>query len=693
MAQKAVSSSGSYGLQQPLTQVKGIGPTRARELAAKGLTTIADLLLWLPLRYEDRSQTTPVAELKPGQKASLKAHLLTITNSYKGRKSWQTASFSDATGKIKARWFNLPYLAQQLVKGREYYLSGPISDQGWLMQPAVEAVSTDTIHTNRLVPMYSQVPGIAMGLLRRWQKEIVDHLAAQPDLLSEAAQAALPDQPVLPLTDSLRQLHFPEQNEQVVQARQRLALEELVLLMQRAQRLKKNWQATQAPTLGDTRTAQAFLDQLPPLPFALTGAQLRAVGEIITDLPHSHPMNRLLVGDVGSGKTAVAGLAAYYTIQQGQAAALVAPTRILAEQHAERLCQLFPTLTVQLVTGGTAPTKTTEPCLWVGTQAVINQLATHRPSLVIFDEQHRFGVNQRSAGQALQELLGWQPHTLTMSATPIPRSLMLTIFAHLSLSVLDELPAGRQPITTWVVPSSKRQASWQWLLDTLASTAGQALVVCPFIDAATTPGWEQVAAVTTYFAEFQRWLGSQTKPDGNPWRIAMLHGRQNRTEQTAVSTALYNQELDVVITTPIVEVGVDLPAANIVVIESAERFGLASLHQLRGRVGRAGQKAYCLLFSSSKAAATKTRLQRFSQTTKGHELAELDLENRGAGDLFGTEQHGFDQLQFATWTNVELIHQARQLFDYLVAQDLVWQPSLPQLGGRDTTEPAQVAAN
>ncbi len=674
-----------------LSQVKGIGARSASQLAAIGLHTVGDLLLWLPLRYEDRSKTSTIKDLQVGELVTIKATLLTIRSSYRGRRSMQTATVTDGSDKLKVMWFNLPYLAEQLGKGQEYFFSGKLNDRGWLVQPAVEAVKAETIHTNRLVPMYSSTAGVKIGTIRRWLRFVLDNLAPVPDALAELG---LTD--VLPLGESVAQLHFPSTVESVVKARERLALEELLSLMERSLQLKAEWEHYAAIKLEAQRDASNTLT-IPPLPFTLTGAQTTAIAEVVAGLEQNHPMNRLLVGDVGSGKTAVAGVAAWHTIKAGHSAALVAPTRILAQQHFERLQQLFPDLPLQLVTGGRAKLpETNEPSLWVGTHAVLHRLEQTQPALLIYDEQHRFGVRQRSVRvEESGKVAATQPHVLTMSATPIPRSLMLTIFAHLELSTLDELPAGRLPIKTWYVPQAKRHDAWHWLATELAASGDQGIVVCPFIDPSETEGLSQVAAVTTKYAEMAEWFATNApaKPGGTPWRVALLHGRLSRTEQEEVTTKLYALEIDILVTTPIVEVGVDLPRASIMVIESAERFGLASLHQLRGRVGRAGQQGYCMLFATSSGAAIRERLHTFAQLHNGRELAELDLQNRGAGDIFGTEQHGFDQLRFASWTNLELIKQAREVFATLQAKKQRWQPSLPQLGNSTVSDQDLVKAN
>jgi ATP-dependent DNA helicase RecG len=634
-----------YSLSGKLTNVDGIGPSVAAKLATKNIHTIQDLLLWVPLRYEDRSEQKLIKDLKIDELVTIQAEVTAISNQYRGRRSIQRATIRDHSGALKLIWFNSPYIKDTLVKGQSYFFSGKLNNRGMMTQPKIEKIITDTTHTNRLVPIYSLIPEIKPGNLRRYLKKIVNHLDQIPDKLSTEFS-------LLPLNQTFKHLHFPDNQELTIQARERLAIEELLSLMQHSAQIKQAW-------IKEESAHYIQIDQpqtLPELPFTLTAAQERSLSEILTDLQSHTPMNRLLLGDVGSGKTVVAGIASLHTLLNNHHVALIAPTQILAKQHFETFTKLFPKLKLELLTGKTGKDKfviNSQPTLYIGTHAVINKLQQIKPALVIYDEQHRFGVEQRSEISKL----AFRPHTLTMSATPIPRSLMLTIFSHLELSVIDEMPKGRKPVKTWLIPEKKRSDSYEWLKKELGENKGQALIICPFIDPSEVPEFANVKAVTEVFPKIKAEFPDHT--------VALLHGHLKPQEKEQLTKDLFAQEIDILVTTPIVEVGVDLPAASTMIIESAERFGLASLHQLRGRVGRGGQKAYCLLFPSSTSAEIKNRLQVFTQTNDGMKLAEFDLQNRGAGDLFGTEQHGFDQLQFASWTNVELITKARKIFDQL----------------------------
>ncbi len=667
-----------YALDTKLTQVKGIGEKLFAELAAASIVSVHDLLLQLPLRYEDRSHFTTIAAIPEGELVTIQAKVEKTGQFSRNGKSMQTATISDATGKLKLMWFNNRFILSNLKTGHEYLFSGKYSAKYRNMtQPTVEAVKADTIHTGRLVPLYSSKVPLHQGSLRRVLKHILGNLEAVPDpipglLAAAGSKLKLPD-----FSTAIAQLHFPDEIETVAQGRERLALEEFLTIMRTSEQIKGEWQLQRAGVV--IELPAGFPEKLPlptSIPFELTGAQKQATQEILSDLAKTTPMNRLLIGDVGSGKTVVAAIAAQEVVASGFSAALVAPTRILAEQHAQTIATILPQLPLQLLTSQTSRSnKTTsfnkKPTLYIGTHAVINKMKELQPGLIIYDEQHRFGVKHRSKAIELKK----PAHILTMTATPIPRSLMLTIFSHLQVSYLDEMPAGRIPTTTWLVPEKKRLSSYDWLATELKQNQSQALIICPFIDPSDHEAFEKVASATEKYQELQDYFApSRTKTATAPkpkLEIALLHGRQKKTEQNQVITNLYSGKIDILVTTPIVEVGVDLPQAAVMIIESAERFGLASLHQLRGRVGRAGQESYCLLFTSSTAKTAGKRLQQFTQINNGRELAELDLANRGSGEIFGTIQSGFSQLQFASWTNLEMIGAAQQIYGQLPP---TWQP-------------------
>lgn len=658
-----------YSLTTPLRFVRGIGPVRAAQLVNDGLVTVGDVLLQVPLRYEDRSTYTTIAAAPVGELITFEAEVVQVKENFAPRR-YTRAKLLDASGAVTALWFNNKYVAKNLKAGELYSFSGKINDRGTLTQPLYEKIvpGGETIHTGRLVPIYSSTLPLPVASLRRLVKHICDHLIEEDDeLLTQATAAGITLQS---RKETFKALHFPDDAGKVVVARERLALEEVIALIRHSAALKRQWHK-QATARALRELTPDFIP--PTIPFELTNAQQRCANEITQDLQQTTPMNRILIGDVGSGKTIVAGVAARQLVLQGESVFLIAPTRILAQQHFETLTKFFSDIPIKLVTGQARSDQQPAPAFYIGTHALFNRLASQTPAMLIYDEQHRFGVAQRS----LTEKLAQTPHILTMTATPIPRTLLLTIFSHLDVSVIDELPANRLPTKTWLLTEGKREGLYDWLLKQPADF--QTLIVCPFIDPSNALALENVASVTDYFEKMKQKLGTTL-------RVELLHGRQSKTDQQQVTERLFAKEIDVLVTTPIVEVGLDLPQGSAIVIESAERFGLASLHQLRGRVGRAGQQGYCALFTSKPPSPTiRQRLKAFSETTNGQQLAELDLQQRGAGDLFGTQQHGFDQLRFADWTNVELIHRAQQLADKLSTQ---WESLVPT-----TTTDSGVLAN
>lgn len=661
-----------YQLNQVLPAVHGVGEQLTNTFAKKNWHTVLDFLLNLPLRYEDRSQIYTIAQLKnldssylvpetaddtveskkneskKSQKQffTIIAEIKDYRQYYKGRLLIARAKLVDSSGEIAALWFNNKFLKNQLQAGEQYYVSGALKN-GSLIQAKIEKLGQENLHTARLVPIYGQLGKTKQGKLRRLQQEILNDLKTEPTTIQE----------------TLKNIHFPEKEEDIVNAREKLAIEELLYLINKAKNLKEAWQNEhQAPSIKIVAK-----ELFPILPFKLTRAQQRACEDIRLDLGKKQGMNRLLIGDVGSGKTVVAGIAAWHVCQVGRSVALVAPTQILAEQHFRTLEKLFPQLKLQLVTGKTSREfKLSPQTCYVGTHALINRLSEIEPALIIYDEQQRFGTRQRQIAQA---------HVLTMTATPIPRSLMLTIFAHLDISLLDEMPRGREMATTWLVPQHKQADALTWLVKELTSRQNrQAIIVCPFIDPSQHQALENVAAVKAVFERLANDLvpiyQRENIPAKKKLELGLLHARLSKKEQASVIEAVYAKKVQLLVSTPMVEVGVDLPNADIIVIQGAERFGLASLHQLRGRVGRAGQTSYCLLFTSpknqtqtntKKSETSSQRLKVFCQEKDGFKLAELDLKQRGAGDIFGTAQSGFNQLQFASWTNVDLIQQAKKI--------------------------------
>ncbi|PIR60924.1 MAG: hypothetical protein COU68_02160, partial [Candidatus Pacebacteria bacterium CG10_big_fil_rev_8_21_14_0_10_45_6] len=599
-----------YRLDTPLAAVKGIGPQLQATFSEHGLLFVRDLLLQLPNRYNDLSKQVLIAEALPGESLTIRGTVVNTSNYFRGGRSIQRATISDATGKLDLLWFNAHHITQSLIKGQEYFFSGSVGSRGGMVHPSFEKISDNTIHTNRLVPIYTSTLGIQQGRVRRLCKHILEFL----DKETAPHESLFAGQKLPSLRTALSELHFPSDEELVITARERLAAEELVTLIRQAKKSKALWaKLHSAPAIKESKPI------IPPsIPFTLTASQQTTIGEILVDIGRTQPMNRLLTGDVGSGKTVVAGIAARQVINQGLSACLVAPTKVLAEQHAKTLKKLFPDVPVTLVTSAQRKKVILDkPQFFVGTHALFSLLAEINPVLLIYDEQHRFGVKQRLAESKLIS------HRLTMTATPIPRSLSLSLFAHLDHSQITELPLDRIPTKTWILPAAKRAKLYDWIETQVAENPQYlAILVCPFIDQSKEPGLAQIAAANVRFKEIKKRFGPK-------YKVGILHGRQSPAEQQEILAKLFAQEINVLVSTPIVEVGIDLPQASALVIESAEQYGLASLHQLRGRVGRAGQQGYCYLFTSSAGQANTKRLQQLLTTTDGHKLAEFDLANRG----------------------------------------------------------------
>lgn len=664
-----------YQLSTPLSQVAGVGPQTNRLLAAQNLQTVLDLLLQLPLHYEDRSQIVTIDQLQLDQLATVKVQLTKISQFYRGGRAMTKATVSDDTGQLNCIWFNQPFLKKQLHQDQTYYLAGRLNNYHTFTQPTIEPDRAELLHTGRIVPAYTTSFGLNQGKLRRIFQEITTNLA---DSLATDDQLANQFQ-LLALKPTFRVLHFPDQEDQVIAARHRLAMEELLALIDQANQIKAHWQS-----LATGQPIPVTEPLIPAIPFSLTADQHQALQEIGHDLSQSQPMNRLLIGDVGTGKTMVAALAARQVLLAGHHACLIAPTQILAQQHLANWQKFFPDLPAKLmIAQPKSSTQTTknelaaihQPTIFIGTHRVINLLAAIQPALVIYDEQHRFGVEQRSPAGPETSWAAGQPHLLTMTATPIPRSYLLTIFTHLAASYLKTSPFGPKPIKTWLVKKTKQPAAYEWLKQQLLANPTQiGLIVCPFIEPAADPSLRDWPAAKDLFKRLMvDWANTHLK-------IGLLHGQMKPAQRQEVIDQLYDQKINLLVSTTIVEVGVDLPTASYLIIEGAEKFGLASLHQLRGRVGRQGQTCYCLVHPHSTQPTAESRLATFCQELDGFKLAELDLQNRGAGNLFGVEQHGLANLKFGSWQDLSTITQAQQISHQLtpaLRQKLLFAAPLP----------------
>jgi len=636
--------------ETPVQFLKGVGPVRARALARLGIATAGDLLLHAPRGYLDRSRVVPIGGLVPGADVTVQGTVLTAgERRTAGRRTIQTVSVGDGTGVLFCVWFRSTWILKQLRSGTRVLVSGRC--QRWqgrlqVVHPDLEILDreAETLHSGRLVPIYPLTAGIGQHWLRRLVHATLEQLAPA---LTETLPAALRDaRGLLPRGEALRQLHFPDSVEAYAAARRRLVYEELFqlrLLLALRRRERQRGAGLRLGPPGDLTTRFVAA-----LPFALTGAQRRVLAEILHDMRSGRAMHRLLQGDVGCGKTLVALIAALFVIEQGHQALLMAPTEVLARQHGEtarRLCEAVG-VRVETLTGGTpaadrrrllADLAGGEIDLLVGTHAVLqDDVAFRSLGLAVVDEQHRFGVRQRTrAVQAGAQPV--PPHLLVMSATPIPRSLAMTLYGDLALSLIDELPAGRRPVTTRIVPEHRLGEVDRYLAQQL-ERGRQAFVVVPVIE--ETESQDLRAAE----AEFARLREGPLRGQ----RIGLLHGRLPAAEKQRIMTDFAAGELRLLVATTVVEVGIDVPGATVIVIHNPERFGLAQLHQLRGRVGRGERQAVCLLVVDQEVAAQSgQRLAMFARTHDGFRLAEEDLRLRGPGDLHGVRQHGAPGFRFA----------------------------------------------
>ena len=658
----------------------------AGKLEKLGIYTYMDFLFHLPSRYEDYSIESQIASAQPGETVTVKGRVLDVKSQYlRGAriKTIQKATIADESGMMDLVWFNQPYLTKTIVRNATISASGRVEKFGRsisIQSPIYEIIYNDTtshIHTARLIPVYPETEGITSKWLRR---QIHAILETQKDSLKEYLPASLIEKnSFVKFEKAIREIHFPKDFKEVQAARERLAFDELFLMQLAVLTRRQSWLQNQATTPFKIHAFDKQMGKLiKSLPFELTSAQKKAVDEIMHDLEKDKPMNRLLQGDVGSGKTVVSTIAMYLAHLNGFQSVLMAPTEILAQQHFKTASNLLAPLGVKvdLVTGsnklkarkqeaGSRKQEDKSFDILIGTHAVLSEKVIFKKlGLIVIDEQQRFGVEQR--GIIRQK--GNNPHLLTMTATPIPRTVALTMYGDLDLSYLNEMPHGRKRVKTWLVPPEKRNSAYAWIKKELKETRSQVFIVCPFIEVSESMNTVKAAA-----KEFER-LKTEVYPD---LKLALLHGKMKGREKDEILQEFRKGESDILVATPVVEVGIDIPNATIIMIEASERFGLAQLHQLRGRVGRGDKQSYCLLFADSKNPQTLHRLKAMETIYSGAELAELDLRLRGAGNIYGTAQHGVPKLKVATFSDTQLIQKAKHEADQIF-QNLEQYPQLQE---------------
>ena len=647
----------------PVRYLKGVGPKTAERFEKLGIVTLADLLCHYPRRYIDFSRPYSIAEAPPDTECVVKAEVFAkpAGRILPGGRRMERITAGDDVSNLEITWFNNPYATQKLELGQEYYFEGIVTGGMLRRQMVNPQVRTATqITAAPFEAVYPQTEGLSSTVIAKCIRQLLPHAELLPDPLPEEM---LKKYRLLSKADAVRAIHCPATEEEAFAARRRLIYEELLVLQLGIGRMKNRGSAS-------TGAPMHRLDPAPfwaSLPFSPTDAQRRAVDEILTDLSGSTSMNRLLQGDVGSGKTLVAAAAIWACIRSGYQAALLAPTEILAAQHAENLNRMLAPfgMRVALLTGGmkAAARRTTlaairsdEADLVVGTHAILSEgVEFARLGLAVVDEQHRFGVRQR--GMLAEKAAN--PHLLVMSATPIPRTLGLLIYGDLDISILDELPPGRKPVKTRCITGKKRRDLYGFL-DREIGAGRQVYIVCPAIEDTPDGG---LNAVKSYYEDIAKAL----LPDR---RVGLMHGKLKPKEKAAVMDDFKAGRLDALVSTTVIEVGVDVPNATVMVIENAERYGLSALHQLRGRVGRGAAESWCFLVSDNTAESVQKRLKFLCSTSDGFAVAQFDLETRGPGDFFGSRQHGLPTLQIADLMNdTRTLHAAQAEAVAMLADD------------------------
>jgi len=626
-----------------------------------GILTLADLLLYFPRTYRDEQEFTKIVDMRTDEVNVIQGRIKSIANiRTKTGKTMTKAVVADDTGEMPIMWFNQPHIKKMFFKGSDIILTGKLKyerGRSMLMSPKYEKLSDTLLHTGRIVPIYPESEEITSKWLREKIHKVLPYAQYFEDYLPKWIRE---EEGLMGLADAIYHVHFAEDEEHLNKARERLAFDELFILLFMALRRKKRWQVEKKEA--HDVDLQPFLDILP---FELTGAQKRVTDEILVDLQKGHPMLRLMQGDVGAGKTVVAAAAIYAVKKAGMQSALMAPTEILAKQHYKGLMKFLGDFdfNIQLLTGSVMGKDkddilrqmATGTCdLAIGTHSLIQEGVTFANlGLAVVDEQHRFGVKQRD----MLKVHG-SPHLLSLSATPIPRTMALTIYGDQDLSTLDEMPPGRQEIVTRIVPEKKRDDAYFWISDQVAK-GRQVFIICPLVEESEVI---ELKAATDEYKRLSEAIFPQHK-------LALLHGRMKSEEKDEVMKRFGAGEVDILVSTSVVEVGIDVPNATIMMIEGAERFGLAQLHQFRGRVGRGKHQSYCFLFTDSNSGDALRRLKYMVKCSSGFDLAEFDLMMRGPGEVFGVRQSGIPDLKMADLKNAEFLTRVRARAEQLVEMD------------------------
>jgi ATP-dependent DNA helicase RecG len=637
-----------------ISEIAGIGPSYQKLLANLEIFTVGDLLNHLPARFEKFNTSKKINDLKPGEQVSFVGELFSIDNiRTRNGKRLTKGVIKDETGKIEATWFNQQYLSKALKFGVKYRFSGKVDIYGKklnMIAPAFENYHEEDFelqNEGELIPIYPETKGISSKFISAKIKKALEEVIDEDFLPEEIIQKYK----FLKFKENYSQIHFPNNAIENPKLIEKLSFEELFIELLKVEKRREHWNEKLNSFV--VKDFDERIDSLEKsLPFPLTDTQKKAISEIIKDLQDEKPMNRLLEGDVGTGKTLVAVFASFLIAENGYQTLYIAPTEILAKQHFETFKKYLEPLGIKVVLK-TASSKVnldeTEFDICIGTHAILfNYENLNKIALVIVDEQHRFGVEQRSK---ILNIYNHQvtPNLLTMTATPIPRTLALTIYGDLDISILEAPPNKDKKITTYVVPPTKRDEMYKWILDKNEPT----FIVCPFINESEAEDFEHIKSAIKEYEVLSQGIFKNKK-------VGLLHGKLKPQEKEEVLTTFRNGDIEILVSTPVIEVGVDIPDASIIVIESAERYGLASLHQLRGRVGRGKKEGFCVVIPSTFSKPSFERLKNLEITSNGLKLAELDLKNRGEGDITGRMQSGVKNFKFTDLSNLHLIERAKQ---------------------------------
>lgn len=655
--------------QIPIEALPRTSGLTIKRLKTIGIETYENLCHYYPSRYENFNIVSPIIRAQAGEVVTLKGTITSFSsNRTKRGFAIQKALLSDPTGTIDLVWYNQPFLANLLKPPIMISVSGLVElfGAGKNMKPQeyelINSLEQETIHTGRLVPIYPQVYGLSSKTIREKIYGVLHYIQEAADTEDYLPDMVKKLHGLIDENRALQYIHFPKTLKEAEQAKQRLGFDELFIKLLSSRLVRKQWEKeTVTHAFKLDKKIQTHVNRfLKKLPFSLTAGQQKATDEILADLKKTTPMNRFLQGDVGSGKTVVSAIAAYVAHLNGFQTLYMAPTEILAQQHFNTLTKMLEPLgmKIALQTGGhktfTKKDQTTrEYHIIIGTHALLTSFLTFdHVGLVIIDEQHRFGVKQR----AILKQKGLNPHLLTMTATPIPRTVSLTLYSELDLSVIEEMPKGRLPIKTHVVADAKRKSGYEWIKKQIDSAGIQVYIICPLVEVSESETMQSIKAATKEF----EMLRDQVFKN---YRVALLHGKMKPKEKEETMRLFKEKKYDILVSTSVVEVGIDVPNATIMIIEGAERFGLAQLHQLRGRVGRGDKQSYCFLFTSDKDMKSTGRLSFFSKTTSGMKLAEFDLKIRGPGDIYGTQQSGYSDLKIASITDYPLVKRVKDSID------------------------------